>query len=310
MISGLHHVSIGVSDMDRSLCFYKDVLGFGRVLFDLTFNDVSMNQVVGRSVKIRMAMLENEIGRGAVKLVKLLPLYEGHRGHRPRPIPHDRRWGDAGHLEMAVEASDIAQTYDDFQKRGLPILLETQHWHIPGVLDGVYFYLKDPDGTFVEVIDQSRKGPSADFRGVNGINHMAMGVTDMDRALDFYTRILGFDILIDVRGVFPGEEVIVGQKIDERIVMLGHPHGGARIELVEILPPNQSKSNPPEKRWGDIGVMEAALEVEDIENVYRSLGRQGVQFRCPISCIPETFIRYVVIADPDDNEIGLYEFMN
>jgi len=308
MISGLNHVGIGVSDLERSLPFYRKVLGFKKVVFDLTAWDPVICQVIGRSVKTRTVLLENEIGGGAIKLVQLLPRHDHGTGHRAGPIASDRKWGDPGHLEVAVEVSDVHRTYAEFEKADLNILLSPQHWQIPGTLDGTYFYVTDPDGTFVEVIDGAKKGAFSHHHGVCGLNHIAIGVSNMDRSLGFYCRSLGFSSLIDVSGTFPGEERLVGKKINLRIVMLGHPNGGCRVELVQVLPPNRPKPIPREKRWGDIGVMEAALEVKDMEKTVRKLTSLGVQFLSSVGTLPETPVRYVVIADPDDNEIGLYEF--
>jgi catechol 2,3-dioxygenase-like lactoylglutathione lyase family enzyme len=309
MISGLHHVSIGVSDLKRSLPFYQEVLGFKKKLFDITWKDSAMGQVIGRSVKIRSVLLANDIGGGAIKLVQLFADYEGHIGHKARPIPSDRRWGDAGHLEVAVEAGDIERTYRELKGKNVEFLLSPQHWYIPGTLEGRYFYLKDPDGVLVEVIDGSRKEESVEYSGVYGLNHTAIGVTDMERSLEFYRDMLGFEVLINHKGTWPGEAVIVGESIEQRLVMLGHPNGGAKIELIENLSPVKSKPIPPEKRWGDIGVMEAALEVKNIDKVYKELSGKGVPFMCAISYMPETKIRYLFMRDPDDSEIGLYEIL-
>ncbi len=308
MISGLMHVAIGVSDIEKSLPFYQEALGFKKVLFDVTSRDLAMGQVIGRSVKMRVVLLENDIGGGAIKLVQLFPHHTGHIGHKARPLSLDRRWGDAGHLEVAVEVSDVEKTYVEFKHKSLEIVLSPQHWYVPGKLGATYFYVKDPDSVLIEVIDGSRKEEFAGYSGVFALNHVGIGVTDMERSLEFYSDILGFNILIDARGTWPGEEVIVGESIEQRMVMLGNPNGGARIELIEILPPNQPRPIPAGKRWGDIGVMEAALEVKDMEEVCKNLSRKGVPFLCPIGYIPETQIRYVFIRDPDDSEIGLYEF--
>jgi len=308
MILGLNHIGIGVTHIEKSLHFYREVMGFKRIVWDVTVWDRGICQVIGRSVKARVVFLENEIGGGALKLIQLLPLYDHETGHTPRSLASDRRWGDPGHLEVALEVSDVDRTYDRFEKQGLDIMLSPQHWVIPGTLDGTYFYVKDPDGTFVEIIGGAKKETLSHVQGVHGLNHVAMGVRNMDRSLNFYCHVLGFTVLIDVCGTFPGEETVVGEKIELRIVMLGHPNGGARVELVQILPPNHPKPIPPERRWGDIGVMEAALKVRDIEEVYRKMSSVNVQFLSPVSTLPGTQIRYLFIADPDDNEIGLYQF--
>ena len=308
MILGVHHIGIGVANIEKSLHFYREMMEFKRILSDVSVWDRGICQVIGRSVRARVVLLENEMGGGALKLIQLLPLYDQEAGHTSRPLASDRRWGDSGHLEVALEVSDVDRAYDTFERQGLDLMLSPQHWVIPGKLDGTYFYVRDPDGTFVEIIGGGRKEAFAHEQGVHGLNHVAMGVRNMDRSLNFYCHVLGFTTLIDVSGTFPGEETVVGEKIELRIVMLGHPNGGARIELVQILPPNLPKPIPPERRWGDIGVTEAALKVRDVEEIHRKMSSLNVQFLSPVSTLPGTQIRYLFIADPDDNEIGLYQF--
>lgn len=308
MILGLNHIGIGVTNIEKSLRFYREAMRFKRTVCDVTVWDRGICQVIGRSVRARIVFLENEMGGGALKLIQLLALHDQETGHSSRPLASDRRWGDPGHLEVALEVSDVDRVYNKFEKESLDIMLSPQHWHIPGTLDGTYFYVRDPDGTFVEIIGGAKKEAFAHGEGVYGLNHVAMGVRNMDRSLDFYCHVLGFTVLIDVCGTFPGEETVVGENIELRIVMLGHPNGGARVELVQILPPNLPKPIPPERRWGDIGVMEAALGVRDIEEICRKMSSLGVQFLSSVSTLPGTQIRYLFIADPDDNEIGLYQF--
>ena len=105
--------------------------------------------------------------------------------------------------------------------------------------------MRGPDGTFVEIIEGAKKEAFAHEQGVHGLNHVAMGVKNMDRSLNFYCHVLGFTTLIDVSGTFPGQETVVGEKIELRIVMLGHPNGGARVELVAILPPTYPNQSLP-----------------------------------------------------------------
>ena len=171
MIKGLHHISIGVSDMERSIAFYRDVLGFNVIFFDALSKDPIIDCVIGRSVKTRIVMLKNELGSGIVKLVQILPLYDGRIGHQAGPIPPGRRWGDAGHLEIAVEVSNVEKSYTDLKQKPVDIIMSPQHWYIPGVLDGKFFYVKDPDGTFVEFI-QDR--PIKDLMATPGFTPLIM----------------------------------------------------------------------------------------------------------------------------------------
>ena len=106
MYKGVHHIGIGVSDMDKSLDFYSNLLGFNQVMFDYKGTIPGMEKVAGKPTNARVVMLKNEctgpLGLGMLKLVHLLhpdkpdPCFVQVMtpGKPQTPITDALRWGD------------------------------------------------------------------------------------------------------------------------------------------------------------------------------------------------------------------------
>jgi catechol 2,3-dioxygenase-like lactoylglutathione lyase family enzyme len=138
-VTGLHHASLTVADLDRSLRFYRDLLGVS-VREQVETAAATVTAISGESTgRVRIADLD--LGDGRV-----LELIED-RDHAP-PRTHagghialqvDDTWGVYRRL---VEAGAVA--------RSEPILLGPEagrHW------DGcVVVWMTDPDGATVELV--------------------------------------------------------------------------------------------------------------------------------------------------------------
>jgi glyoxylase I family protein len=117
-------------------------------------------------------------------------------------------------------------------------------------------------------------------------------VDDQSKALDFYTRVLGFEKSKD----FP-----VGQY---RWITVVSPEGRDDLELV--LEPN---ANPAGKTFQtalfEQGIPATAFEVSDLDAEYARLRAAGVAFtQAPTQAGP---VRIAVFADTCGNLIQLYE---
>jgi glyoxylase I family protein len=82
---------------------------------------------------------------------------------------------------------------------------------------------------------------------INKIDHISINVFDIERSLDFYTRILGLKQL---------QTVNCG---DFDITYVGLPNG-SRLELFDYHAKNQT--NPREE--SEVGLRHLAFEVEDV----------------------------------------------
>jgi glyoxylase I family protein len=137
-IRGFSHVCVRVSDLTRSLAFYRDGLGL-RVIFDVSLDGPDLAAVTaGGGARGRMVGCLVPGSRVTVELLQL-----------PAPAePHPRSRQATGYTNISRAVSDLDQAYRAAQARGLRPLQR------PVEVGGVrMFFLADPDGTPIELIE-------------------------------------------------------------------------------------------------------------------------------------------------------------
>ena len=143
MIKGIHHPCLIVSDLDRSVAFYRDLLGM-KVTTEFESSGPfveSMQELPDAS--LRLALLEAQ--EDALELIQFVS---------PRGKPFDRRRCDVGTTHVCFEVDDIDAHYQDLQKKGVrfttpPLLIDggpLKGWRV------VYFI--DPDGITLELMQK------------------------------------------------------------------------------------------------------------------------------------------------------------
>ncbi|GIW41616.1 MAG: glyoxalase [Candidatus Binatia bacterium] len=135
------HVGICVSDLERSLRFYRDLLGF-RYRSELRVSGEPSDTLLRlRGVSLHAVYLERDGTR-----IELLH-YEspGHVGE-PEPRPMNR----LGLTHLSLRVNDLARTLESLRAEGVRILDETLV-DIPAARAGAVF-VTDPDGTLVELV--------------------------------------------------------------------------------------------------------------------------------------------------------------
>ncbi len=142
MIGGLHHVGITVSDLDRSLAFYRDLLGLH---IEARAVDVPAGDVTGiPGARCSIADLDLPDGR-------LLELIQYTAGGGTRL---EQRTSDPGACHVAISVDDIDATCERLERAGVtlrskPITLADSgpRWDGSRVV-----YTVDPDGVTVELV--------------------------------------------------------------------------------------------------------------------------------------------------------------
>ena len=136
--------------------------------------------------------------------------------------------------------------------------------------------------------------------GPRHIEHVGIIVSDMDRSIDFYCNILGFDLTQRV-DLCTGETVEKGVGIPGAALQLAHLKLGDSATLIELLCYINPKSKPlPEDaKSNDIGVGHVAFNVEDPDGYYEMLDKNGVSFISPGVMTSSTGERFCYFYDPD-----------
>lgn len=116
---------------------------------------------------------------------------------------------------------------------------------------------------------------------VKDIAFVGYPVTDIDRAKDFYERVLGLNCTMD-HAIHDGE----GRWIEYEI--------GASALAISNLWPASGQSGPT-----------AALEVSDLDETLTILEKEGVEIKSEVMSSPSC--RFFIIADPDGNDITIHQ---
>lgn len=139
MIVGIHHVAIGVDDIDKAVKFYSEGLGF-EVVQQGEFDDQPLvNQAIGLDqAKAKMAML-----KGPNAYIELWQYaHPEPRDLRSRPC-------DYGYPHFALQVDDIQAEYDRLQAHGMEFVGEVVHF---GDTSSA-IYGRDPCGNIIELYE-------------------------------------------------------------------------------------------------------------------------------------------------------------
>jgi catechol 2,3-dioxygenase-like lactoylglutathione lyase family enzyme len=149
-VTRIDHVGITVSDLDRALGFYRDLLGL-RVLADSTLSEPEVADLLGfDSVQLRIADLDSGDGR-VVELIQYL---------QPKGTRIDYQSADPATAHIAFTVDDLASVHERLVRAGATIVSRRPITisEPGGSFDGaICLYVRDPDGVILELV-QRRSG--------------------------------------------------------------------------------------------------------------------------------------------------------
>ena len=147
-IDGMVHVNINCTDYARSKAFYE-MLGFEEVWQVPATNSAEVNAAVGMSnYRVTGAILKLKGVEPAV-LIDLLQWHEPE-DHSP-PYANLYRPGLA---RLALRSSDLQADYDYLVAQGVEVLSPPATVYAGTNHGSRFFCFKDPDGTFLELVEQ------------------------------------------------------------------------------------------------------------------------------------------------------------
>lgn len=144
MIRRMNHVGVSVSNLERSLGFYRDLLGL-EVLIHRPFEGERYEKILGlKGVKGKVAFLKSKSGGLQIELFEFA---------HPAPKPADaaRPVCDQGITHFCIEVQDIEGEYARLKAAGVA-------FHCPP-LDfsgqAKATYGRDPDGNVFELLEMT-----------------------------------------------------------------------------------------------------------------------------------------------------------
>ena len=140
MIKDVRHVGIVVSDMEKSLKFYRDLLGLKVKSLEDEEGEFLDNMLAHENVKNKVAKLYAKNGNALIELID----------SRSYANKKDRDFFTIGASHFAFTVDDLEKTYDYLVKNGVKFTAPPQQ--TPDRFAKVTF-CEDPDGTPIELVE-------------------------------------------------------------------------------------------------------------------------------------------------------------
>jgi len=140
MMKAIRHIGVVVIDLDRALCFYKDLLGL-KVVKDTNEPSDFIDSILSlKNTSLRTVKMKADDGN----LIELL-CFKSHLGK-----PKDRNITEIGCSHVAFTVDNIDELYNKLTKKG--VVFNSSPRISPDSYAKVAF-CKDPDGTFIELVE-------------------------------------------------------------------------------------------------------------------------------------------------------------
>ena len=153
---GANGAVIGVSDMEKSLPFYRQLLDYDKVVFDQTAVFDDLKALPNGDGRLRRVILERSkpiegplsqlLGTSHLELIQAIDapgkkLYEG------------RYWGDPGFIHLCFDVRNMEAVKAQTEALGHPFVCDSGTDFGMGDADGQFTYVEDPDGTLIEFVE-------------------------------------------------------------------------------------------------------------------------------------------------------------
>lgn len=299
-------VGITVADLDRSIGFYADVLGFQPVSAVEEGQGPERERLEGvpdlhtRSVRMRL-------GDETIELTDYL-------APESRPIPADSRSNDRWFQHVAIVVSDMREAYARLRAHHVRHASSNPQrlpdWNPKaGGIEAFYFY--DPDGHVLEVIAfPPGKGDPRWQRKAGalflGIDHTAIVVDDTERSRAFYHDLLGLELVGESENWGDEQEHlnnVFGAHL--RISTLRAAQGPG-VELLEYIAPAGGRVYPSDSRGNDLWHWETRMVVDDLDGLAARLRDSHAAFVSSGEVGFPDGSAALLVRDPDGHAVELW----
>lgn len=260
-------IGITVSQMDRSVKFYSEVLGFRKVS-DIELQGNEYEQLQG-IFGLRMRIVRMQLGDEFIELTDYLT-------SGGRSVPEDAKSNDLFFQHIAIVVSDMDRAYQrvkGFNVEHVSTGPQTLPKSIPAAEGIKAFYFHDPDRHNLELIYFPKGKGQSKWQANNGklflgIDHTAIGVSNTDSSLRFYRDLLGIERKGDSwnKGI---EQAHLNYVENASLHITGlRAEQGPGVEFLQYLVPGPGRSYPADSRTDDIWHWQTTLITDDAGKLY------------------------------------------
>lgn len=156
LCGGVAGAIIGVSNMERSLKFYRELLGYDKIVYDTNGNQDDLKALPGGNRSFRRVLLTHSterigpfaklLGASSIELVQV-----NEAG--TRNIFENRFWGDWGFIHLCFDVQKMDGLKTACEKAGYPFVIDSGSTFDMGEAGGRFSYIEDPDGALIEFVE-------------------------------------------------------------------------------------------------------------------------------------------------------------
>lgn len=302
--------TLTVSDMDRSVAFFEQALGFSKMT-DRTYADRNHDYLTGVfGTRVRSVVLK--LGNETIEL-------EQYLSPAGLPIPVDSRSNDLWFQHFAVVVSDIDKAFAHVSKfaiSGISSAPQTIPESNKGAAGIKAYKFKDHDGHPLELLyfPPDKGNPKWQQYGGKlflGIDHSAISVSSTERSTAFYQDLLGLQV--KGGGINTG---VTQEQLDNAFGAVVRITGlrpekdtGPGLEFLQYVTPSGGRPAPLGTRLNDLAATRLVLEVDDLTNLVEKLQQKNVTFVSPdiVALSNPQYSKGLVVKDPDGHAVLLVQ---
>lgn len=143
-VSGIHHTGLHVQDIERSLTFYRDLIGLELVRRREARADYAAEVLGYPGAILKIALLRHPSGGHILELIEYV---------EPRGTPVDTATPNPGTIHVCFTVSDLQATFTRLRAAGVPFKSAGPvAITAGGFTGGCAVYLTDPDGIALELL--------------------------------------------------------------------------------------------------------------------------------------------------------------
>jgi catechol 2,3-dioxygenase-like lactoylglutathione lyase family enzyme len=158
---GSYGAIIGVSNIEKSMVVYSEILGYDKVIYDSTGIFPDLADLPGGTNNCRRVLLKRSesfagpfskiLGNSVIELISTT-------GSTGKKIYENRFWGDPGFIHLCYDMRGMDELRKFCESKGFPFTVDSKNSHDGSSFDmgeaaGHFSYIEDPDGTLIEFVE-------------------------------------------------------------------------------------------------------------------------------------------------------------
>lgn len=309
VISGIQQIGIGVPDVKEAWKWYIKAFGVDiRMFEDNAVAEHMLPYTGGKPQKRHAALALNMQGGGGFEIWQYVE-------RTPLSPKFEIQLGDFGIVAAKIKCHNARHTYDDLKAKGVSML--TGLLRDPRGKE--HFFIKDPYGNIFQLVTSTTWFHN-EKKFTGAAYGMIAGVSNMERSIDFYREILGYDeIIFDETSVFDEYSALPGGANHFRRVLLKHSKprlgafsplfGTSEIELVQVMD-REPKKIYHGRFWGDLGFIHLCFDIRGMDLLREECRRKGCPFTVDVDHsfdMGEAAGSFSYTEDPDGTLIEFVE---